>query len=217
MFYDNINRSFYKYQTREDTTDGIQGFYNFQKIAQKVNPCCYEFSFQAWAHCKNFNLSRIISEISNNPLLNTSQKTNGTTEAKCTEYVYKQLFGLRYNKHNPLEKSFKKFLISKGIKESDIKQNCHFIDFVFIHKGKNYLCELKPSTQSQIKYAVRNAIGQLLEYEYKDNLIYDYKVIVFQEKTTKEEKLYLDHLKENHGLYFLTELKKGYFEGNLKL
>lgn len=215
--YDNINREFYETKTEKDTSNDVEGFYDFQTSAKEISDCCYKYSFEAWKYCNNLNLHKLNSNIQNSAYLSTTQKTNATSEVEYIKYTYKQLSGVRLNKHNPLEKSFKKFLISKGVKEDNIKQNCHFTDFIFTHKGKKYLCELKPSTQAQIKYAIRLAIGQLIEYDYNDKSIYDYKVIIFQGKPTKEVKLYLTHLKSKYGLYYLGERKKGYFIGNLQL
>lgn len=149
--------------------------------------------------------------------INENQKTNGTTEIANSKYIVNYINIIIQHKHNALEKSFKNYLLSKNINEKNIKQNSHFVDFIFTHRNKKYICELKPSKKEEIKYAIRNSLGQIIEYDYKDNGQYDYKVIVFQKTPTKEILKYLEHIKNKYGIYYLTEVEKNRFEGNLNL
>ncbi len=216
--YDANNRAYLENKTGDTTENSIKGFYKFQELAEKVEKNIHVFSHDAWLNRDKIEPNEVQNELEDNHDLNEKQRTNATSEIKGLRYVAKYIKYFCNNKHNPLEKSFKNFLLSSGVEEKNIKQNKHYIDFIFSHKDKKYICELKPSDNvKEIKYAIRSALGQIIEYNYDDKNEYDYKVIVFQKKPNKDYLKFLEHLETNYKIYYLTEIKKNNFIGNLPL
>lgn len=67
-------------------------------------------------------------------------------------------------RHATLQDAFVLHLESKGI---TCEQNSpEYIDLIYNHKNKLYITEVKPSEIVGTKYAIRSAIGQLLEYRH---------------------------------------------------
>ena len=65
--------------------------------------------------------------------------------------------------HAKLQSKFVRFLKSCGIQ---YEENKDFIDVQYQLDGNNLFSEVKPSVNVETKYAIRAAIGQLLEYQY---------------------------------------------------
>ncbi len=165
-----------------------------------------------WDEYINFNILQEKETIKNNKDLTANQRTNATSNLEYIEYEIKAQKVKYRNRHNSLEKSFKKFL--ELIKVQDIEKDKTYIDFQFIQNNKQYICELKPTDdEKEIKYAVQGAIGQILGYSYNKN--YDEKIIVFQNKPSGENLKFLNYLKSQHQISYLYETKEGYFEGNI--
>ena len=89
-----------------------------------------------------------------------------------------------YPKHSILQDAFVSHLKSSGI---EYRQNINYIDLIYKDKNRTTLVEVKPCAGVGTKYAIRMAIGQLLEYKYnfKDNMVQMH--IVLDEKPTEEE------------------------------
>lgn len=66
--------------------------------------------------------------------------------------------------HNQLSNRFCKWL--REIGADNIKIESAFIDVEAVYKNKRYLFELKTCYQQTTKHAIRDAIGQILEYSY---------------------------------------------------
>lgn len=159
-----------------------------------------------------FNPVEEKENIKTNSKLSKSEKTNATSDLDYIEYMVKAYTAIHKNKHKPLENSFEKFLKSINIEE--FKKDKTYIDFQFTLGKEQYICELKPSeTQNEIKYAIRDAIGQILGYSYDKE--FDYKIIIFQKKPNAENEEFLDYLKNNHNIYYLYEKSEGNFLGNI--
>lgn len=65
--------------------------------------------------------------------------------------------------HADLQSKFVRFLRASGI---EYKENENYIDVQYHKNGKKYYSEIKPTENVETKYAIRAAIGQLLEYQY---------------------------------------------------
>jgi len=86
--------------------------------------------------------------------------------------------------HAELQKKYVDFLHSKSIQ---LKEDKNFVDVQYVNKkGEVTFVEIKPTENIETKYAIRMAIGQLLEYRYKLN--HDAKLqIVLGNQPKKEE------------------------------
>ncbi|MFA5171761.1 MAG: hypothetical protein WC426_09345 [Sulfuriferula sp.] len=66
--------------------------------------------------------------------------------------------------HNQLSNRFRKWL--RGIGVQDISAESAFVDIQCTFQGKLHLFELKTCYQQATKHAIRDALGQILEYSY---------------------------------------------------
>lgn len=172
----------------------------------------FDLAEKIWSDFKNLNISNEKALIENSKDMTSKRKGNATSNLEYIEYEIKT-HKIKYrNRHNQLEKSFEKYL--NNIKADNIKKDESYIDFQFNLNNNSYICELKPTEdQTEIKYAVRSAIGQILGYAHNKN--YDFKIIVFQDKPKTENLLFLDYLKNNHNIFYLYEISEGIFVGNI--
>ena len=85
--------------------------------------------------------------------------------------------------HATLQAKFIKFLKGKGVNPIENKE---YIDVQYPRNNKKYMAEIKPTKTVETKYAIRAAVGQLLEYRFtsKKNAILE---IVLGSKPKKEE------------------------------
>jgi hypothetical protein len=65
--------------------------------------------------------------------------------------------------HAKLQALFVEYLSKKGI---SYVENKDYIDVQYTHGKDLYYCEIKPTQNMDSKYAIRIAVGQLLEYQY---------------------------------------------------
>ncbi|MCW2307902.1 hypothetical protein [Rhodobium gokarnense] len=66
-------------------------------------------------------------------------------------------------KHSELQKKFTNWTAEKG--NLSIEEDVDFVDVRYIDKNKNlFLCEIKPCEIGQVRFAIRTAMGQLLDY-----------------------------------------------------
>ncbi len=68
--------------------------------------------------------------------------------------------------HSILQGKFAKFLEDSGIKPTEDK---NYIDVQYKQKKRLVYAEIKPTENIETKYAIRTAIGQLLEYQFRFN------------------------------------------------
>lgn len=68
--------------------------------------------------------------------------------------------------HTELQAKFVRFLKTSGI---EYEENLNFIDVQYQLDGCKIFSEIKPTVNVETKYAIRAAIGQLLEYRYSLN------------------------------------------------
>lgn len=165
-----------------------------------------------WNEYNRANLQEEYDYIESRTDWDEDRRTNATSNLGQIEYDLHAHKVICHYRHNPLEDSFEKFLISIGA--TQICRNKGFTDFQFEYKNEKYICELKPTDDdNQRKYAIRGAIGQILHYAY--NKDFNYKIIVFQGEPNEDCEKFLDYLRKEHGIYYMYEVKKGKFEGNI--
>lgn len=68
--------------------------------------------------------------------------------------------------HTRLQQRFEAYLKQRGYQP---RPNHGYVDVQYVRDGKRVLCEIKPTEKVQTRYAIRVAIGQLLEYRFKCN------------------------------------------------
>ena len=172
----------------------------------------FDLAEEIWDDFRNLNISKEKELINNNKELNSNRKGNATSNLEYVEYEIKAQKIKYRNRHNSLEKSFENFL--KSINADKIIKDELYIDFQFTLNKNLYICELKPTDdQTEIKYAVRSAVGQILGYAFDKK--FDFKIIVFQDKPKTENIRFLEYLRTNHNIFYLYEVSEGLFEGNI--
>lgn len=106
---------------------------------------------------------------------------------------------LIFRRHNILSNDFAKWLRRVGY--SDVAQEQDYVDVVFHGGGASYRAELKVCYGVGSTKAIREALGQLLEYNYYPNRTpCDRWVIVLDEKATGDDVVYVKTLKEKLNL-----------------
>jgi len=139
-------------------------FSGYQKTSNEIIQEILERSSQVPAQIKEwFSSDNFI-----NPDLSIQEnkKLNSTGGGAKSSYEY-WIKGKRtvYPLHQALQSDFVAYLNDKGISSS---QDQNFVDVSYQDRvsGLTVLCEVKPTERVSTKYAIRAAIGQLLEYEF---------------------------------------------------
>jgi len=115
---------------------------------------------------------------------------------------------LIFRRHNTLSNDFAKWLTRVGY--TDVAQEQNYVDVVFQREGMTYRAELKICYGVGSTKAIREALGQLLEYNYYPSRTpVDCWVIVLDEKATEDDVSYVKTLKE----VFNLPLSLGWREG----
>jgi hypothetical protein len=113
-----------------------------------------------------------------------------------------------FRRHNALSNNFAKWLLKSGY--SNVVQEQNYVDVVFERGGKTYRAELKICYGVGSTKAIREALGQLLEYNYYPSRTpVDKWVIVLDEKATSDDINYIAALIEELDL----PLNLGWREG----
>lgn len=126
----------------------------------------------------------------------SKQKSSGQNAPPSYAYSY-WVKGERtaHPKHAELQSSFVEFLRKQPRSKSitQIEENIDYIDVCYIDSGKVVITEVKPAQEVGTKYAIRAAIGQLLEYRFfkKPNAHIE---IVLNKKPTSEEITFVKEL-----------------------
>lgn len=77
--------------------------------------------------------------------------------------------------HHRLQARFVEFLKAQGIAA---QENDAFIDVQYTTAGKTTFCEVKPTDNVETRYAIRAAIGQLLEYRFARKQSAELQIVV---------------------------------------
>jgi hypothetical protein len=122
------------------------------------------------------------------------QKRYGGYSNRPTDRIYQYwVEGIRTAEplHARLQAKYVDFLRQEGVKDLTPDQN--YIDIQY-KKGKdNFFTEIKPTEKVQAKYAIRIAIGQLLEYQFNFNITAKLEIVISSKPDRNEINL-LKHL-----------------------
>lgn len=106
--------------------------------------------------------------------------------------------------HFRLQKKFIEWAKARGtknIQEEFVLANGDRIDVSFNFRGKNVFSELKTVSGSSTKRAIREALGQLLDYQYHgETIASDELWIVVDGECNKDDKKFINKLIINHKL-----------------
>ena len=118
------------------------------------------------------------------PLNNEDPKSGGTSKTSYVRYV--ESYETKISpEHNNLQKAFKKYLQKIGY--DGIKEDVAHVDIRFESKhGCQVLVEVKPCTILNARYAIRTAMGQLLDYQQRQGETCKL-IVVTQVKPNKED------------------------------
>lgn len=93
------------------------------------------------------------------------RKTDANTPAAATQSYFKyfsQYEAKVHPDHDRLQKQFEAFLSTNALK---FRRNLNFVDLQYTESnGGRVLIEVKPCTRSNARFAIRTAMGQLLDY-----------------------------------------------------
>ncbi len=79
---------------------------------------------------------------------------------------YTQEYEIRISpRHHILQKRFTDFLAQAGVR--GVQENVSSVDLTFSYGEQTFLVEVKPCDQGDTRFAIRAAMGQLLDYEQK--------------------------------------------------
>jgi len=110
-----------------------------------------------------------------------------------------QSLKLIVKRHNKLSNDFCQWLTRADYQE--IVQEDHYVDMLFKRSGKFYLAELKVCYGTGSTKAIREALGQLLEYNYyPGRYLTDHWVIVLDEQPTSDDVGFIRELKHALGI-----------------
>jgi hypothetical protein len=102
-------------------------------------------------------------------------------------------------RHNALSNAFASWLNSE--RYSNIRQESGYVDVVFEGQGKSYRAELKICYGVGSTKAIREALGQLFEYNYYPGRgEVDHWVILLDQRATTGDIEYIRRLKAKHNL-----------------
>lgn len=101
-------------------------------------------------------------------------------------------------RHNALSNSFCRWLEARGVAPKQEQQD---VDVEFYHVGQSYRVELKVTYAAGIRHSLREAIGQLLEYNlYPGREMHDNWIVVLDCKPDLQSIEYIAALREEFGL-----------------
>lgn len=117
------------------------------------------------------------------------------------------------NGHLKLSNKFIRWLERKGfksIKSEFVLANHDRIDVRFTLKDKQIFSELKTVSGSSVKRAIREALGQILDYQYYDNREKANELwIVINDECSDNDVLFIKQLIEGHKLPLRLVWEKG--------
>ncbi|MHA1882505.1 MAG: hypothetical protein ACTSUO_05615, partial [Candidatus Thorarchaeota archaeon] len=112
-------------------------------------------------------------------------------------------------RHKRLSRKFAKWLADKGYERIKVERNQ--IDVSFRDNGIRYMVEIKIVYKVSTKHAIREAIGQVLEYNYYEGRKpSDNWIILLDTEPTDDDIRYLKKIKKKHVL----PLNLGWLEGS---
>lgn len=113
-----------------------------------------------------------------------------------TAYSYSIEEGKRHVEpmHDRLQMKYQEHLRKRMLNDvSDIKLNDNYVDIKYKENGREVFVEIKPTDKCKPKYAIRSAVGQLLEYQYKQNKKAILEIVI-SSKPTENDIAFVHHL-----------------------
>lgn len=92
-------------------------------------------------------------------------------------------------RHHDLQGRFAEYLGTTDAAE--IRENVQSVDLVYSRDGQEVLVEVKPCEQANVRFAVRTAMGQLLDYAQRWRGTVDKLVVVEQRPSPEDQELAL--------------------------
>jgi hypothetical protein len=139
-----------------------------------------------WLTDGEFNYNLVVNKptIQSNATLRKKYPHKGGSASTTNSYSY-WVEGQRNIEplHAKLQAKFVKYLSDFGVKYTE-NENC--IDVQYFKNKRLRYCEIKPTENIETKYAIRIAIGQLLEYRFFNNKDATLEIVI-STKPTKDE------------------------------
>lgn len=108
------------------------------------------------------------------------------------EYSYRILGKVLVEpRHSKLQERYVQFLRSQGF---DPRENENYVDVIYEKDGQDIFVEIKPTDNLQSKYAIRFAVGQLLEYRYFQNRKAHLEIVLTSRPSDPNEIDFVRHL-----------------------
>lgn len=147
-----------------------------------------------------FTLKSIASSLRHLPVSNRgdyiltgplSQLLNETDYVRATEATLQLIMPV----HRKLANRFYKWLMGRGCREVFLEDEG--IDIQFRSAERSYMAELKVVNKTSPRMSIREALGQVFEYNYyQDNMPFDEWLIVLDRKPLLADKQYVRRLNE---------------------
>jgi hypothetical protein len=110
---------------------------------------------------------------------------NASTSSAYTRYIQAYEVNI-LPKHRDLQNLFCKYLDGMGF--SGVIHDKNFVDIRYNdHDGFGVLCEVKPCNSGNARFAIRCAIGQLLDYKQKEDFDGKMLIVLENEPDTEED------------------------------
>lgn len=116
-----------------------------------------------WLAVNNFDRSFVNSDKGKKSQAILTGKSNKPTDEAYVRYI-KQSEVKIFPKHATLQNLFIEYLNQQSC--DDVEPDQNYIDVQFSKNKQKFLVEVKPCDQNDAKYAIRMAIGQILEYQH---------------------------------------------------
>jgi hypothetical protein len=112
---------------------------------------------------------------------------------RVTEAQWAEIFPL----HTELAGRFERWLDERGFQY--VRREQHWVDVQFSRDGKSFLAELKICYDLNTRQAIRDAIGQVLEYNhYSGRVQADEWWVILDRKPTENDAAYIGQLRKHH-------------------
>lgn len=133
------------------------------------------------------------------PRSGSPDKNSNEVPPEASDYLRATRKTLRVIKprHKRMARRFAKWLIENGYKKVEVEKNQ--IDLRFRGSGTRYMAELKIVYSISTKHAIREAVGQVLEYNYYEGRKpADKWVILIDSEPSDEDRKYIKRLSRTH-------------------
>lgn len=125
-------------------------------------------SARLWLIENEFDEAILSREERRKPGMSSSQRKTAFSSSAASDPYTRYILARTVRvdpQHDKLEKSFHTALVRLGATE--LRPNVQGADLIFRHPGKGLcIAELKPAKEGETKYAIRFAVGQVLEYRH---------------------------------------------------